>query len=73
MTEKHTALRDLEYAVSLAIQLLSELDRARAQVRSLEDDEDGRMIDAPTQALALNAAVERAFSSCRAINRDEQI
>ena len=35
------ALRDLEYATSLAIQLLSELDRARAQIRILNAGEDG--------------------------------
>jgi hypothetical protein len=65
---RNLALRHLEYAMSLAIKLLADLDRARAQVRTLKDDEDGRMIDSPSQALALNAAVEGAFSSCREIS-----
>ena len=67
---KNLALRQLEYATSLAIQLLSELDRARAMVRTLNDDEDGRMVVVPSQALALNTAVESAFRSCREISGD---
>jgi hypothetical protein len=66
-SSRQVALRDLEYAMSLAIQLLSELDRARAHVRTLKDDEDGRMIVTPSQARALNAAVENAYRSCREV------
>ena len=67
---RQVALRNLEYAMSLAIQLLSELDHARAQVRILKDEEDGRMIVSPPQALALNAAVENACPSCREISSE---
>ncbi len=67
---KDTALLALEYATSLAIQLLSELDRARAQLRTLKPNEDGRMLVVPSQALALNAAVENAFRSCREITNE---
>jgi len=65
---KNLALRDLEYAISLAIQLLSDLNIARAQIRILSDDHDGRMVVTPSQALALNAAVEEARRSCAAIS-----
>lgn len=61
---RQTALRDLDYAVSLAIQLLHELDYARAQVRSMSDEEDGRSIVSPCQALALDAAVANSHCSC---------
>ena len=72
-TSSFLALRDLEYAISCAIQLLSELDRARSQVRTLKGDEDGRMIVSPGNALALNAAVENAALSCREICNERRI
>jgi hypothetical protein len=67
---KTAALRDLEYAISLAIQLLADLDRARAHVRTLNSTQDGRMVVAPSNALGLNAAVESAFRSCRDISEE---
>jgi hypothetical protein len=70
---RHVALRDLEYAMSLAIRLLHELDHTRAQVRILKDEEDGRMIVSPSDALALNRAVEHAFRSCREIHSKVRI
>lgn len=63
------ALRDLSYATSLAICLLGELNTARAQVVTLEDEHDGRMVICPGNALALNAAVENASRSCREIKK----
>ena len=71
MTKQLQALRCLEYATSLGIQLLSELDRARAQVRSMSENDDGRSIVMPGNALGLNQAVEDAFKSCRLIGRSE--
>lgn len=65
------ALRDLQYATTLAIELLHKLDQARAQVKTLKAGEDGRMIVAPGNALALNGAVENAFRSCRNITKVE--
>jgi hypothetical protein len=65
---RELALRHLEYAMALTIQLLSGLDGARAQIRMLKDDQDGRMIDTPRQARVLDAAVKSAFRACAAIS-----
>jgi len=67
-TSKEQALRDLEYAMSLAIRLLSELDNTRAQIRTLKGGQDGRMIVSPTETKALSAAVLHASRSCSAIS-----
>jgi hypothetical protein len=63
----HYALRDLEYATSLTIDLLKQLDLARIHIRVLKEKEDGRMVVCPANCLPLNAAVEQAFYSCRNI------
>lgn len=61
------ALRDLEYATSLAIGLLAELNNTRCQVRIMADEDDGKIIVCPTNCISLSMAVEQAFRNCREI------
>lgn len=63
---KSTALRDVTYAISMAIDLLHILDIARAQLVKMTAGEDVAIV-IPGNALGLNAAVERATKSCREI------
>ena len=72
-TSKEQALRDLEYAMSLAIRLLSELDNTRAQIRTLKIGQDGRMIVSPTEPKALPNAVLHASRTCSAISSKPKI
>lgn len=58
------AIRELECATSLAIRLLSKLDTARSQMRTLRQEEDGRMIVCPIDCHLLNATVKKASRLC---------
>ncbi len=63
--------RAIEYAMSLAIEVLADLDKARAMLNTLRPFQGGEMIIAPRNCLPLDAAIQRIHEYKRQIEPSE--